>query len=155
MITKKQDIANAIQNCAIPSLREMATDIANQLLLKSYNVYAILVRWSKENCSKQNRVGQFKNAYDLLFNEAVDIIEEKARKILADHDNLDEFIMGMGGCFFTTKQDADPLREVFNIDPCERAYMKSLSDFLDYAKRFKVTGHPMRFTATGTKRTMW
>jgi hypothetical protein len=76
-------------------------------------------------------------------------IERRARKILATHPNLDEFLMGMGTVFFSTKDGQ-------NISLYDRAYMKSLDDFInDWDHDLHITGEPMRFTATGPVTTKW
>src|SRR5208337_3318365 len=61
----------------------------------------------------------FDDAYQIGLVE----VERLARKILAKHPNLDEFVMAMGSAFFTTKDDG-------NVHPFERAYMKPLDRFL-------------------------
>jgi len=87
----------------------------------------------------------FDDAYQIGLVE----VERLARKILAKHPNLDEFVMAMGSAFFTTKDDG-------NIHPFERAYMKPLDRFLTaWDDTLCLTGEPMRFTATGRKETAW
>ncbi len=82
-------------------------------------------------------------------NLALAELERRARKILAAHPNLDEFIMGMGCAIFTTKEDE-------NLGTEERAYMKPVERFLvRWDNELKLTGEPMRFTATGPVVTNW
>ena len=75
-------------------------------------------------------------------------VERLARKILVEHSNLDEFVMGMGEAFFSDGYE--------NLAIDERAYMKPLRDFIgEWDDVLKLTGTPMRFTATGKKVTDW
>lgn len=93
---------------------------------------------------------------------ALKIVEQKARKILAQHPNLDEFIMGMGGWFFTTKR-GDRIAIDYSINThtntCKYEgfkYLLPLEKFLmKYDEYLKLTGNPMRFTAKGKKITDW
>ncbi len=79
---------------------------------------------------------------------AIAHVEASARKILQDHPNLDEFVMGMGTCFFNEGKE--------NLGPEQRAYMRPLSDFIDdWDETLHMTGIPMRFTANGPKITDW
>lgn len=88
----------------------------------------------------------FEEAYDIGIIE----IERLAREILMKHQNLDEFIMGMGAVIFTIKN------EDISIDPWNRKYMHKLAKFLDeWNSTFHFTGDPMRFTAAGKKITDW
>lgn len=79
---------------------------------------------------------------------AMQLIEQRARRILVTHPNLDEFIMGMGSWFFTRKGG-----EII-VDPL--GYMKPISDIIDeWDAYLKLTGEPMRFTAEGETVTDW
>ena len=86
--------------------------------------------------------------YQQAVNLALAEVERLARKILAQHANLDEFVMAMGSVGFSDGY------EELAID--ERAYMKPLRDFInEWDGVLKLTGTPMRFTATGKKVTDW
>jgi len=70
-----------------------------------------------------------------------------ARDILRKHKNLDEFIMAMGGWFFTEHGD---------VKHDKLCYMKHLDDFItEWDEFLKITGSPMRFTASGKVRRDW
>lgn len=96
------------------------------------------------------------NNLDELYQKAVDeamaIIETMARDILREHSDLEEFVMGMGTCFFTMSEpSAHP-----TVTLEERAYMKELEDFIDeWDPALYLTGSSMRFTAEGPTRTEW
>ena len=92
------------------------------------------------------RVAEF---YESACVAANGYVEELARKILAEHSTLDEFVMGMGiACFTDKKGDS--------LDLEDRAYMKPLADFINEWDDFlKITGEPMRFTANGPRITNW
>lgn len=85
-----------------------------------------------------------------LYGAALKLIESRARKILAAHHNLDEFVMAMGGWLFTQRNGEN------KISDCDdRQYIPSYA--LPFARmmdafdrlELKVTGEPMRFTARG------
>ena len=87
--------------------------------------------------------------YDEAVRLALTTVERMARKILRDHPNLDEFVMGMGRAMFTTNDKQ-------NLGTEERAYMRPLDDFLtEWDRWLHLTGEPMRFTAHGPKITTW
>lgn len=87
--------------------------------------------------------------YDKAGDFAVAEVERMARQILLTHPNLNEFIMGMGLACFTDKADN-------SLDTSDRRYMKPLDDFIsEWDEYLKITGEPMRFTATGKKITSW
>ncbi len=95
---------------------------------------------------------QISRLYSEASKLALILIESMARDILRKHPHLDEFVMGMGGCLFTTKDET----RAGGISPDERSYMKPLNDFLDdWDDLLRMTGSPMRFTAEGNKRTEW
>lgn len=88
-----------------------------------------------------------------LHNEAVDLalkeVEKRARKILSSHPGLDEFVMGMGVAVLTKKDGEYVHRE-------DAKYTDSLYRFIDrWDEYLKLTGEPMRFTATGAKHNRW
>lgn len=79
---------------------------------------------------------------------ALQLIEQRARRILVQHPNLDEFVMCMGSWFFTRKNGENTLEPL--------GYMKPLADIFDeWDNLLKLTGTPMRFTATGKTVTDW
>ena len=79
--------------------------------------------------------------YSEAFGLAITLIEAEARKILFDDPALNEFVMAMGGCFFTTTTQ---ILEEDDID-CEEFFV--LVNNLN--EQFNIMGYPMRFTATG------
>ena len=86
--------------------------------------------------------------YHIALYEAKVIIENEARKILKSDDSLSEFIMGMGTWFFTSTND---MRRIDNED-----IAPELADFIDkWDDYLRLTGIPMRFTATGVVVTEW
>lgn len=46
---------------------------------------------------------QLQEIHNQAFKLALEIVEERARKILQSHKNLEEFCMGMGTWFFNDK----------------------------------------------------
>lgn len=98
--------------------------------------------------------------YDKAVGLSLVIVENKARAILQQHSNLDEFIMCMGGWFFTSKRK-DTRGQAIIIDPyddihrCPK-YMTGLRRFIDeWDDYLKITGESVRFTANGEKITDW
>lgn len=84
--------------------------------------------------------------YERAREEAWSLIELRARRILMNNRHLYEFIMAMGSAFF--------------IDTSGETVYGSHSEPIDEILRewdadLKLTGEPMRFTATGPKRTDW
>lgn len=90
-----------------------------------------------------------------LYEMALTLIETRARKILAAHSNLDEFVMGMGGWLFTKKDSEDNISDVYRerIPAYAKPFLEMMDEFNDI--ELKVTGEPMRFTATGAVVKMW
>lgn len=87
--------------------------------------------------------------YEQVCETATQVVEEQARKILREHPNLDEFVMGMGSWFFTDKEGN-------NLDETDRAYLKPFAEiFYEWDEYLKISGEPMRFTASGKKVTNW
>lgn len=91
-------------------------------------------------------------------------VEIMARKILANHPYLNEFIMAMGSYFFTVKnsdrhinpttQKMNASWEYYYVDTFN--YLKPLNKFIHkWNDVLKITGDPMRFTAKGKKITNW
>lgn len=95
-----------------------------------------------------------RDRFDRVVSDAVNEVERMARWMLLHHPVLDEFVMGMGTAFFTTALPGNRvnLMHVGNVEP----QWKPLADFFDeWDDTLKLTGHPMRFTATGEKVTKW
>jgi hypothetical protein len=90
-----------------------------------------------------------------LYEMALTLIETRARKILAAHSSLDEFVMGMGGWLFTKKDSEDSISDVYRerIPAYTKSFLEMMDEFNDI--ELKVTGEPMRFTATGPVVRMW
>lgn len=109
-------------------------------------------------------LGNVADFYEKASDLASDIVEKMARKILTDHNELDEFIMAMGSYFFTYKEggvDLQPITQKMNKSfsyyyEDSEPYLKPLNDFIgEWDKRLKITGDAMRFTAKGQKITDW
>jgi hypothetical protein len=84
---------------------------------------------------------------------AINKIKYMARTILFKHNNLDEFVMGMGGWFFTDKSSCIIHSSNSNICP---KYMTGLRNFISkWDTELKLTGTLMRFTAKGKVITGW
>jgi hypothetical protein len=80
---------------------------------------------------------------------AVSEVELLARKILAEHPELKEFVMGNGGAHFTRVVGR-------SVQVEDESYMKELDRLIvTWDLVLNITGEPMRFTATGQKRTNW
>jgi hypothetical protein len=104
----------------------------------------------------------------------IQLVKDEARKILKADDGLHEFIMAMGGCFFTLKDGGkyddkemsdEEWEEWTESDDYVRFY-KGILDDKDYQKEFfdmvddlnnefKVCGYPVRFTATSQEVYDW
>lgn len=90
-----------------------------------------------------------------LYETAFILIETRARKILVAHPSLDEFVMAMGGWLFTRHGSDDNISdiELSHIPGYVRSFANMMDEFSDM--ELKVTGEPMRFTATGPVVKMW
>jgi hypothetical protein len=82
---------------------------------------------------------------------AIELVESEARKILVADSELDEFVMAMGGCFFTTtnkERGYAPRGGGSNIldDDVAPDFFEMVENLND---RFSVMGYPMRFTVKG------
>lgn len=112
--------------------------------------------------------------WDKADNLALNYIRQQARFILQNDNNLNEFIMGMGGCFFTAKQeglyDTSKYSEKELVEIEEDNSLQSDSalhmpvnffqpDFMEMINelndKFKSMGFPMRFTAHGEELNDW
>lgn len=90
-----------------------------------------------------------------LYLDALALIELRARKVLSLHNNLDEFVMAMGGWIFTRHGSDDNISdiELSYIPAYARSFAEMMREFEDM--ELKVTGEPMRFTAKGPIVRMW
>ncbi len=109
-------------------------------------------------------LGNVVDLYNKSSDLAADLVEKMARKILTNHNELDEFIMAMGSYFFTYKNGGAHLQPTvqkmnksFNYYyEDSEPYLKPLNDFIGaWDKRLKMTGDAMRFTAKSEKITDW
>jgi len=77
-------------------------------------------------------------------------VKKEARRILRLHPEFDEFIMSMGSCFFTQKNN-----EHDHVYPSELEE-EELSFFLgEWDDIFRITGNSTRFTANGIEINKW
>ena len=84
-------------------------------------------------------------------------MEQRAREVLAANHEFDEFIMGMG-IWTIRDRDGNLYGSGDGVEYKDR--FPRLADFDDLMCKLDdcgvdVTGIPMRFTATGKKRTDW
>ena len=105
---------------------------------------------------------QIETHLDAARSIACNEVERMARKILTDHQNLDEFVMRMGAYFFTYKDESKAAIHPYNKYSCGYGYndtfkyLKPLNDFIrEWNSTLCLTGIPMRFTAKGPKTTNW
>lgn len=82
-------------------------------------------------------------------------VEKEARKIMKQHPNLVEFIMAMGTCFFVDKNgnNISLTTEVYKNYSYSWKYTfkyftKLHKIFDEFDEIYKLSGEPMRFTAT-------
>jgi hypothetical protein len=90
---------------------------------------------------------------------ASEFVEQEARKILVEHPELDEFVMAMGTWFFKWKIGATDNQGIVieewmdqNVQEGSVPFIKEsvLAEFIaNWDEYLKITGEPMRFTATG------
>ncbi len=93
------------------------------------------------------RIRQLRAEADKL---ALDVVEAAARKILREHHSLDEYVMGMGAWCFTDQNGRN------NYDEQDLAYLKPFAKLIDDEfEGMKLTGEPMRFTATSPVTRNW
>lgn len=93
---------------------------------------------------------------------ALTLVEKHARQILRDHNKLDEFVMAMGGWFFTYKVGAVDSQGIVIEPGMDRIihetldYMEPVTNIMcEWDDYLKITGEPVRFTAHGTRITHW
>ena len=95
--------------------------------------------------------------------EASKVVEKMARDILNRHEELDEFIMGMGTYLFTYKKggNLDPKTQKMNLSgkyiySDSKPFLKPLNSFIDkWDETLRMTGETLRFTAKGSRVTKW
>jgi hypothetical protein len=117
---------------------------------------------------------QFDEEAEKLSRNAIELVINQARIILQNDENLYEFIMAMGSCFFTVKDggkyDPDSYDDEGWDDFCEsddyvRSYKGIIDDddfhpeFFDLVDKldemFRVKGYPVRFTANSKEVHDW
>jgi hypothetical protein len=99
--------------------------------------------------NKQQTLKQIEELYESASLLALKLIESEARKLLRNHNSLNEFVMAMGSTFFIDKHG-----EV--VDNWRFKYIEQFTDLInDLDDRFHITGTPMRFTANGPIVTNW
>lgn len=99
----------------------------------------------------KDKLRKINEMFDYGSKLAIELVESEARKILAADPELDEFVMAMGGCLFSTtnkERGYTPRGGGSNILDEEVApdFFEMVDDLDD---KFCVKGHPMRFTANG------
>ena len=125
--------------------------------------------------NEMNRLSEeFDKEAEKLARNAIDIVINQARIILQNDPNLYEFIMAMGGCFFTIKDGGkydvlsytdEEWDEYCYSDEYVRSFYGIIDDddfqreFFDLVEKlddmFKVKGYPVRFTATSKEVHDW
>lgn len=114
--------------------------------------------------AKQINPDDIERHYSAACDLASKIVEQRARTILCEHPELDEFVMAMGEWFFTYKVGAidrsgiEILEGDSNIvhESEELDFAKPIIDLItEWDNYLKITGEPMRFTAKGPVITEW
>jgi hypothetical protein len=107
---------------------------------------------NKEEVKQENKKVDNNKELDALYKEASKVatseVERIARKILKEHKNLEEFVIGMGTWFF-----ADVNGTLYDgMYPI----CKEMDDFMqDWDEVYRLTGEAMRFTTDGPVITEW
>lgn len=92
---------------------------------------------------------EIRNCYERATRLALQEVERLARKIMQSHSNLVEFVMANGCASFIDKSGDDISTDAY-------AYMKQLDRLLsEWDEYLKLTGEPMRFTASGKVQKNW
>ena len=104
----------------------------------------------------------FEDHYNEACQLAFEEVKKRARIILKKRPNLDEFVMGMGAWFFTTKdgRNTDGSVEFYNETSgyfyLFRSWVQPISDIIcKWDEVLKITGNPVRFTAKGPEVVNW
>lgn len=93
-----------------------------------------------------------KRNFEAAEKAALAVVEEKARRILGRQKHLDEFVMGMGTYFFTTKKGETVDDDLDNTPK----WLEGLANFIDeWDGALHLTGTSMRFTRYGPVVTEW
>jgi hypothetical protein len=102
--------------------------------------------------------------FDRAVADALKVVEERARAIMRRNPRIKEFVMGMGSYTFWDINDnqIEMYHEHYHqwgktvySYTSKHAY-KPLTDFMEeWNEHLKLTGSPMRFTATGPVITDW
>lgn len=109
--------------------------------------------------AKPVTLGQIKGLHrrmeERIYAQAFTLIERKARAILRNHPDLDEYVMAMGGWFFTGKDRSHDISTSSRdyIPWYARPFERMMDAFEEM--ELKVTGEPMRFTANGPVVSDW
>lgn len=100
-------------------------------------------------------VDDVQHSYDKAVKAALYIVEKRARAVLTEYPALHEFYMAMGVYGFRGANDSD--NEWFIVhDRWTNTSCKALDDFIsEWDEYLKLTGTPMRFTATGPVVRQW
>lgn len=94
--------------------------------------------------------------YDKAYSLAVELIESRARSLMHEYPELEEFIMAMGRASFIYKGDDISPDELDVKCGVKYSRSKPFADLIyKYDEMFNITGEPMRFTAEGPKVTDW
>lgn len=107
--------------------------------------------------------GLIRYHYDIAVSLALKEVEKESRKILCKHPQYKEFVMAMGSCFFTTAEKGetvDLLRQVYrnggySYELTYKYFGQLQKIFDEWTPYLKLTGEPMRFTATGKMIKNW
>src|ERR1017187_2407167 len=83
---------------------------------------------------------------DAIINE----VRKRARVILVKYPSLKEFVMGMGGWFFTNQND-----EIIHQSYTDPRFTPIAEMEARWDSIFKITGTAMRFTARGREINNW
>jgi len=120
------------------------------------------------------KIKRVNELWETASNLAIKVIVEEARKILKADPDLNEFIMGMGSCFFTYKdgskydifsytdeqfdQMSDDGHDWYGADKGilhDRFQPEFMEMTDDMNSKFHVLGYPVRFTADGEENHDW
>ena len=105
---------------------------------------------------------------------AIELIKKDARYILKSDSNLNEFVMGMGCCFFTYKDKSKYDLSSYTDEQIDmmdneghdwygaqdnilhKGFQPEFMEMVDELdKKFKVCGYPVRFTADSPEIYNW
>lgn len=125
----------------------------------NYLAVALLERHGRINAAPTPT--DIKQFFEHAETAALTLIEQRAREILKKRPTLKEFVMGMGSAQFTLKKPM-PYGDCLKVDSFAAwddafpRYLKPVFDIInEWDCVLKLTGTPMRFTATGPKVADW